>query len=85
MIALPQLSIELRAVRDAETAMERAELKLIQAYAPSQRAFRAAARSRFATAQRDLQTALARLQKKRAEVSGDRHLELVKNDRATHY
>jgi len=77
MALLAQLIPEMRSLRIAEIEFDRAEQALIATYEPRHAMKRWAARDRYRTAQRALDGALARLEKRKCELAGRRHLRVA--------
>lgn len=78
MIGMPSSLIpEMRALRIAEIEFDRAEQSLISTYEPRHGWKRWAARDRYRAAQRALDGAVARLEKKKCELAGRRHLRVA--------
>jgi prefoldin subunit 5 len=74
---LAQLTPEMRALRLAEQEFDRAEQALISTYEPRNGWKRWAARDRYRVAQRALDAAIARLEKRKCELAGRRHLRIA--------
>jgi len=75
--ALAKYVPEQRAVYQAEQRLDRAEHELIATYEPAKACKRWGARARYQQALIELQSAIARLQKRKCELAGRRHLRIA--------
>lgn len=76
-ISLAHLVSEQRALRTAELAFDRAEQAFVASIVPSVGCKSWAARVRYYEATTDLHSAVARLEKRKCELAGIRHLRVA--------